>query len=72
MAVISLRLNAQEEKMVSFLTDYYSEDRSALLKHLLQEMYEDITDVRIVRNFEKKEKNRKVTFISAEKILKTL
>ncbi|GBR77495.1 hypothetical protein RDn1_154 [Candidatus Termititenax dinenymphae] len=72
MAVISLRLNTKEEKMVQFLTEYYEEDRSALIKHLLQEMYEDIADNNIIREFEKKEEKRKVSFISANRILNML
>ena len=72
MAVISLRLNPKEEKMVNFLTEYYEKDRSALIKQFVQEMYEDIIDIGIVKDFEKKEKARKVSFITADKILKSL
>jgi hypothetical protein len=72
MAVISLRLNSKEEQMVNFLTEYYEEDRSALIKHLLQEMYEDIADAKVIKDFEKKEKARRVSFVSAGRILKTL
>jgi hypothetical protein len=72
MAVISLRLNSKEEKIVNFLTEYYEEDRSSLIKHLLQEMYEDTADNKTIRDFEKKEKEHKVSFISADKILKAL
>ena len=72
MAVVSLRLNAKEEKMVNFLTEYYEEDRSVLIKHLLQEMYEDIIDAGVIKDFEKKERAGKTVFVSAGKILKSL
>ena len=44
MAVISLRLNQNEEKMVDFLSDYFEQDRSALIKYSLRELYEDLID----------------------------
>ncbi|GBR73371.1 hypothetical protein NO1_0764 [Candidatus Termititenax aidoneus] len=37
--------------MVDFLTDYYTKDRSALIKHLLQEMYENIADTEVIYSF---------------------
>ena len=44
MAVISLRLNQNEEKMVNFLSNYYEQDKSSLIKYSLKELYEDIID----------------------------
>jgi hypothetical protein len=70
MGVISIRLNAQEEKVIEKLVDYYDEDRSKLLKRSLFEMYENIVDRSEIEKFEKKESAKKVKFHSAEEILK--
>jgi predicted transcriptional regulator len=68
MAVISVRLNSEEEKILSFLSQYYEEEKSTIVKHSLKDMYEDIKDREIVEEFEKKEKG--TVFLSAEEILK--
>jgi predicted transcriptional regulator len=70
MAVISLRLNRDEERMLSFLTDYFDEDRSTLIKKALIEKYEDIEDMQAIDRFEKAEAKGNVEFISADEILK--
>ena len=72
MAVISIRLNQNEEKMVKFLSDYYEQDRSALIKHSLKELYEDIIDKQIINEYEAKEKKGKVKFIDSNEILKMI
>ena len=72
MAVISLRLNKNEEEMVNFLSDYYEQDKSSLIKHSLKELYEDIIDKQIIGDFEKREKNGKVKFIDSNKIMNML
>ena len=72
MAVISLRLNQNEEKMVHFLSDYYEQDRSSLIKYSLKELYEDIIDKQSIHNFEAKEKNGEVQFVDSAEIIKQL
>ena len=72
MAVISVRLNAEEEKMVSFLSNEYEKDKSSLIKLSLKEMYEDFIDNKIIDNYEIKEKKNKCIFLSAEEILKQI
>ncbi len=72
MGVISIRLNAQEEKVIKKLVDYYEEDRSKLLKRSLFEMYENIVDRNEIEKFERKELAQKVSFHSAEEILKSI
>jgi len=69
MAVISVRLNEAEEKMVNFLSDYYDRDRSALIKYSLMELYEDIIDVRAIDEFEVKEKSGKVEYFTFDETL---
>ena len=56
MAVISVRLNAEEEKMVSFLSNEFEKDKSTLIKLSLKEMYEDFIDNKIIDDYEIKEK----------------
>jgi predicted transcriptional regulator len=65
MAVISIRLNQDEEEMVNFLSDHYQQDRSSLIKHSLMELYEDIIDKKTINEYEKKEKNGKINFIDS-------
>jgi len=70
MAVISLRLNKNEENMVNFLSDYYEQDRSSLIKYSLKELYEDIIDRQIIAEYELKEKIEEVNFINSDEIIK--
>ena len=69
MAVISLRLNQSEEEMVNFLSDYFEQDRSSLIKHSLKELYEDIIDKQIIHEFETKEKKDKIKFVDSRDII---
>jgi hypothetical protein len=69
MAVISVRLNTEEEKMISILSSHFEEEKSSLIKHSLKEMYEDLIDRGIIDGFEKKGKAK---FVSSEEILKIL
>ncbi len=72
MAVISIRLNPEEEKMVSFLSNEYEKDKSSLIKYSLKEMYEDYIDKKGIEDFERKEKKGLIKFLSSEEILKSL
>jgi predicted transcriptional regulator len=73
MAVISIRLNQEEEKMLDFLADYFEEDRSTLVKHSLVELFEDLKDREVIEAFEKFEKKSgKKKFVSSDDILKQL
>ena len=72
MAVISVRLNAEEEKMVSFLSSEFDRDKSSLIKLSLKEMYDDFVDNKIIDLYEAKEKKNKSIFLSAEEILKQI
>ncbi|MGI5172763.1 hypothetical protein H0R92_04065 [Treponema sp. OMZ 840] len=67
MAVMSVRMNKEEEKMMNYLSSYFEEEKSAIIKRSLQEMYEDIIDNKVIERFEREEH----TFVSAEDILKT-
>jgi Arc/MetJ-type ribon-helix-helix transcriptional regulator len=72
MARISLRLNQNEEKMINYLVDYYEQDKSSLIKFSLKELYEDIIDRKIIDEFEKKQKNKKIKFIESDQITNML
>jgi len=69
MGVISVRLNEEEEKIVRRLMDYYGVDKSTLIKRSLYELYENIVDLEFIEEFEKREKEGKTSFVTAEDIL---
>jgi predicted DNA-binding protein len=70
MAVTSIRLNENEEKVLNYLKDHYHCDASTLLKKSLFELYEDMKDKEIIEDFENKLKKSKSKFITADDILK--
>jgi predicted DNA-binding protein len=72
MAVVSIRLNTEEARIIDFLSKEYDEDKSTLIKKTILEMYEDYIDKNYIENFEKKEKERKTSYLSPEDILKSL
>lgn len=67
MAVVSVRLNKDEEKILSFLSDYFHEDKSTLFKKSMFELYEDIQDIKFIEDHIENKKNQE--FISAEDVL---
>lgn len=70
MGVISVRFNKDEEKILKKLSDHFHEDRSTLIKKSLIDLYENVLDLNEIKKFEVKEKKGKVSFTSAEDILK--
>jgi predicted transcriptional regulator len=72
MAVISLRLNQKEEKMVNYLSDHYQQDKSSLIKYSLKELYEDIIDKKTIGEYESLEETGKIKFIDSEEIIKKI
>lgn len=70
MGVISVRLNKDEEKILKKLSDHFHEDKSALIKKSLFELYENVLDLNEIKKFEAKGKRGKVFFSSAVDILK--
>ncbi|NOZ68672.1 MAG: hypothetical protein GXP46_05395 [Deferribacteres bacterium] len=70
MGVISVRLNKDEEKILKKLSDHFHEDKSTLIKKSLIELYENVMDLNEIKKFEAKEKRGKVSFSTAEDILK--
>ncbi len=72
MAVISIRLNTEEEEMVDFLANHFEKDRSSLIKHSLVEMYEDLIDRNVIERFEDNEMNKKSVFVSGDEVIASL
>jgi len=70
MGVISIRLNKDEEKILKKLTEHFHEEKSALVKKSLLELYENVTDLNNIKRFEAKERKGKASFFTAEDILK--
>ncbi len=70
MGVISIRLNKEEEKILKKLSDHFHEDKSALVKKSLLDLYENVIDLDEIKKFEAKEKKGKAFFFTAEDILK--
>ena len=67
MAVVSVRLNKDEEKILNFLSEYFHEDKSTLLRKSLYEMYEDIQDIKFIEAYRETAPSRK--FISGDELL---
>jgi predicted transcriptional regulator len=72
MAVISIRLNDEEQKKIEYLADFFNEEKSTLIKHSINEMYEDIVDREVIRKYETKDKKKKTVFINSEAILQDI
>ncbi len=70
MAVISVRLNSEEEKILSYLSEYYDEEKSTIIKHSLKDLFEDIQDREVIQRFE--ESSSATRFLSADEILKEI
>jgi predicted transcriptional regulator len=66
MAVVSVRLNREEEKILDYLTEYFHEDKSSLFKKSMFELYEDIQDIKFIEEHIAKRKERE--FISGEEL----
>lgn len=54
--------------MMNYLSEYFGEEKSSIIKRSLIEMYENIVDRKIIDMFEKE----KHTFVNADDILKEL
>jgi len=66
MAVVSVRLNKQEEKILEYLTEYFHEDKSSLLKKSMFELYEDAQDMRFVDAYLEKNGLQQEQFVSGD------
>jgi len=69
MAVISVRFNSKEEKILKTLKNYYNCDSSNLIKRTLLDLYEEIKDREIIEQFEIREKASESGFVKFEDII---
>ena len=69
MAVVSVRLNEEEEKILNYLSEYMHEDKSTLFKKALYEMYEDIQDIKFIEAYIGKTQKKHPKFISGKELL---
>ncbi len=69
MAVVSVRLNEEEEKIMEYLTEYFHEDKSTLFKKSMFELYEDIQDIRFIEDYIAASKNTSGKFITSDELL---
>ena len=70
MAVISVRFNPKEEKILKELKKYYNCDSSNLIKKSLLDLYEEIKDREKIEEFELRESSEEAEFVKIEDILK--
>ncbi|MCK5521068.1 MAG: hypothetical protein KAI81_08140, partial [Candidatus Marinimicrobia bacterium] len=68
MAVISVRLNKEEEKVLNYLSKYFNKDKSTLFKKSLMELYEDIQDIKFVNSYIKSENKKEKNYITADEL----
>lgn len=68
MAVVSVRLNREEEEILEYLAEYLHEDKSTLFKKSLYEMYEDIQDIKFIERYVKESSKKKKNFVRAEEL----
>ena len=69
MAVISVRFNSKEEKILEILKKYFECDSSSLVKKSLLDLYEEIKDREIIEQYESREKISKSKSVKIEDIL---
>lgn len=72
MAIITLRLSDQEEKILDLLVRHFDQDKSKVLKDALWDMFEDLRDRELVEDFEKRLREGKVEFASADEWVSVL
>lgn len=64
MSTLTVRLNKDEENILKNLMDHFNVDQSKIVKKSLVELYENISDMKEIEQFEKKEKFGKTKFFS--------
>lgn len=72
MAIVTLRLNTEEEKILDLLVKYFGADKSKILKEAMWDKYEELRDQEIIEEFEKKSGAGKVKFGSADDLIKSI
>jgi hypothetical protein len=69
MAVISVRFNEKESRILRKLSAELDMDQSTLIKKSVMDAYEDLLDRQVIVDFEKTESKKKNKFHSFEQII---
>jgi len=69
MAVISVRFNDKESRILKKLSAELDLDQSALIKKSVMDAYEDLVDRQVIADFEKSDLKGKAKFHSFEQII---
>lgn len=69
MAIVTLRLNHEEEKILDLLVKYFDEDKSKILKEAMWDKFEDLRDRELIEEYEKKSLAGKIKFESADELI---
>jgi predicted DNA-binding protein len=72
MAIMTLRLSDQEERILELLVKHFDQDKSKILKEALWDMFEDLRDREIIEEFESRSRGGKVEFASADNLISAL
>jgi predicted DNA-binding protein len=69
MAIVTLRLNQEEEKILRLLVKHLDQDKSKILKEAMWDKFEELRDRELIEGYEKKSRTGKVRFESADDLL---
>ncbi len=69
MAIVTLRLNDEDEKVLNLLVKHFDLDRSKILKEAMWDKFEDLRDQEIIEGFEKKMRAGKTQFATAKDLI---
>lgn len=72
MALVTLRLNEQEEKILDLLVRHSGQDKSKVLKDALWDMFEDLRDRELIEDYESRSRAGKVEFATADDLASLL
>lgn len=72
MNIISLRVNQEEKRILEEFSKLYNCGVSSMIKKILFEKLEEEYDLKIVKEFEEKEKNNETEFFDYEYVMKEL
>lgn len=72
MNIISLRVNQEEKRILEDFSKLYNCGVSSMIKKILFEKLEEEYDLKIVKEFEEKEKNNETEFFDYEYVMKEL
>jgi len=69
MAIITLRLNQEEERVLDLLVKHFEEDKSKVLKEAMWEKFEEIRDRELIEGYEALSRAGKIRFESADDLV---